>query len=246
MNFAPANMIVTNNFNRAWIEAMRTVMGEQYKITFGTEKKTAYDSCQTIVLEGNAIKQIEAHEIHKQNPFRGKRLKEYCKEFTIEYLEEYNEKKPSEKHPYMYYERLKEFAQLPDIEEEGTFDQLGTMMFDLATQKETKISSNRSQVITWYAYTDSETSSPPCLQSIWCRWEPGDLVDVHLRWRSRDLWGAWQSNLVAIVEMLNREVVLPNSCKIGRIVDMNDASHIYERDWEDAKKVCENTFHGVN
>jgi thymidylate synthase len=62
-------------------------------------------------------------------------------------------------------------------------------------------------------------------------------VDVHFTWRSRDLFTAWQSNIICLTEMLNREVVKPNNCRIVRIIDYSDSLHLYARDIADAKKV---------
>ena len=81
------------------------------------------------------------------------------------------------------------------------------------------------------------SASPPCLQRIWIRYSGEYTVDVHFSWRSRDLFGAFQSNIIALVNMLNQGVISPNNCKIKRIIDDNDSLHIYQRDWDDARKV---------
>ncbi|MCK9521359.1 MAG: hypothetical protein M0R74_20395, partial [Dehalococcoidia bacterium] len=52
--------------------------------------------------------------------------------------------------------------------------------------------------------------------------------------RSRDVM-AWQANVVAIVEMINREIVEPN--KIVRVIDTSDSLHVYHYDWELARTV---------
>jgi len=59
-----------------------------------------------------------------------------------------------------------------------------------------------------------------CLQRIWIRYLGDQSVEVHLTWRSRDLYTAWQANIVAIIDMLNRA----------------DSLHIYESD-KDAERV---------
>jgi thymidylate synthase len=85
------------------------------------------------------------------------------------------------------------------------------------------------------------------LQRIWLRWYEPNIVDVHYSWRSRDLYGAWPSNIVALTEMLNIEVIKPNNCIIGRIIDYSDSLHIYDYDLEEARKVKEiPEFHGVH
>ena len=57
-----------------------------------------------------------------------------------------------------------------------------------------------------------------------------DSVDVHLTWRSRDLYTAWRANIVAIIDMLNRAVIRPNNCRIVRLIDYANSLHIYEDD----------------
>ncbi|RLG22651.1 hypothetical protein DRN77_05805 [Methanosarcinales archaeon] len=70
------------------------------------------------------------------------------------------------------------------------------------------------------------------MQRIVIRYLGGDDADVHLTWRSRDLYTAWQVNIIAIIDMLNREVIRPNGCRIVKIVDYSDSLHIYESDRE--------------
>jgi hypothetical protein len=39
-------------------------------------------------------------------------------------------------------------------------------------------------------------------------------------------------NIVAIIDMLNREIIRPNNCRIVKLVDYVDSLHIYESDTE--------------
>ena len=185
-----------------------------------------------ISMTGNAIKQIEARELHPQYPF--KRVEEYCNEFTRAFLEEYSSKPEKERFSYLYFERL---AHYEAPSSSSSSDQIALLKDALADQIKQNITSNRAQAITWYVPYDIQRSSPPCLQRIQIRSIPENKVDVHLTWRSRDLFTAWQSNIVCIIEMLNREVLRPNNCQIVRIIDYSDSLHIYARDIEDAKKV---------
>jgi thymidylate synthase len=232
--------IHSTDFSNAWAQAVQNCL-KGPEITFGDAKnpKIAKDTIQTISLTGNAIFQVESGEIHPLYPF--KQIKEYCKEFTPEFLEAYTKKPESEKFSYLYYERLKQYAELNDLVEGGTWDQLWVMQGQLADQIRNKVSSNRTQAITWYVH-DQESEASPCLRSIWLRHIGNNEVDVHFSWRSRDCFGAWQSNLIALVNMLYDEVLDPNSCLIKRIVDFNDSLHIYNYDWPAAAKVTANPF----
>ncbi|MEA1945419.1 MAG: hypothetical protein U9N07_08870, partial [Euryarchaeota archaeon] len=199
------------------------VLRDGMKTTIGdlSEPKPIRDACILFELTGEAIRQIEDHELHPQFPFR--HIDHYCKEFTREYLSEYIKKPDQERFSYLYFERLVMYEDL---------DQIRLLRERLALQKETGITSNRDQAITWQPRTDLGSASPPCLQRIVIRYLGGDNVDVHLTWRSRDLYTAWQVNIIAIIDMLNREVIRPNQCRIVKLIDYSDSLHIYESDRE--------------
>ncbi|MHC1610873.1 MAG: thymidylate synthase [Candidatus Methanospirareceae archaeon] len=228
------NLIEERNFHNAWAKAIHAVLrnGTDLVIGGGDERKPIKDSCMLISMTGNAIKQIEARELHPQSPFR--QIEEYCNEFTRSFLAEYSSKPVNERFSYLYFERL---AQYQPTDSSNSSDQIKILKEALAEQIKENITSNRSQAITWYVPSDLHLSSPPCLQRIQIRYIPENKVDVHLTWRSRDLFTAWQPNIVCIIEMLNREVIKPNNCRIVRIIDYSDSLHIYARDLEDAKKV---------
>jgi thymidylate synthase len=228
------HLIEERNFHNAWAKALHAILnkGPDLIIGGGDERKHIKDSCMLISLTGNAIKQVEARELHPQYPFR--RIEEYCNEFTRAFLEAYRTKPVTEQFSYLYFDRLAHY-EAPSSAHSS--DQLTLLKNALADQINEDITSNRAQAITWYVPFDIERSSPPCLQRIQIRYIPKKSVDVHLTWRSRDLFTAWQSNIVCITEMLNREVIKPNKCQIVRIIDYSDSLHLYRRDIEDAKKV---------
>lgn len=126
--------------------------------------------------------------------------------------------------------------------------------------------SNRDQVITWIPDRDMFVSEDqPCLQRIqfFVYKYPHTHIDTHTRigilpnfnqeiseethhrgnaefhveWRSRDLFAAWNSNIVALIKMLNKEIFEPNNLDLVRVVDFCNSLHIYEGDWEAAKQV---------
>jgi thymidylate synthase len=63
--------------------------------------------------------------------------------------------------------------------------------------------------------------------SIQVRYVGEQKVDVHWHFRSRDLISAWQANVIALTECINREVVWPNNCRLARIIDYSDSLHLY-------------------
>lgn len=222
----PFNVIKETDFHNAWKLALEFILKNKYEISFGDLKnpKKAWDSTQVIWLSGGAIRQIERREIHPDYPF--KLVDNYCDELTREYLKNYHKKSDLEKFVYLYFERLVE-----------PIDQLAFMKDNLSKQISSGVRSNQCQAITWRPEEDTISGSPPCLQRIQVLWSEPDQVDVRFSWRSRDLFGAWQSNLIALVSMLNREVIHPNGCKIRSIIDYSDSLHVYITDLEAARNV---------
>jgi len=247
MKLSKTNRVRSTNLQNAWYEAIKFVLSDGIDLCFGSpsEPKHCKDTIQEVILTGHALRQIEDHIVHPQYKFGGNLLEEYCKEFTREFLTEYYKKEINERFDYLYYDRLTEYAGVSD--HEGPINQLHNMKELLKSQIDSEMASNFCQAITWEAERDGtyDTTSP-CLQRIWMRWYKPNIIDVHYSWRSRDLYGAWPSNIVALTEMLNREVIAPNSCIIGRIIDYSDSLHIYDYDLKEARKVKEiPEFHGV-
>ena len=101
----------------------------------------------------------------------------------------------------------------------------------------------RIQMVTWDVEHDIEHPEPPCLQRIWIRQLSLDPdtdglypIEVHLSWRSRDLYAAWMSNVIAVINMIMQYICM-GEYKIVKVVDDSDSLHIYEADWDAAAKV---------
>jgi thymidylate synthase len=102
-------------------------------------------------------------------------------------------------------------------------------------QVKSGIFSNRHQAITWIPEIDIMSPEPPCLQRIWVSLIDIKAIEIHLDWRSRDLHDAWLVNLIAIINMLHRDIAKPNNCEIVRVVDSCDSLHIYAGQIDKAK-----------
>lgn len=222
--------IEDNNFHNAYARAIHAVLRTGVGLTIGNQiepKPTTDLSAVLIELTGNAIKQIEKREIHPQYPFR--LINQYCDEFTPEYQEKFmNAESETIRSTYTYYDRL---VRRSDV------DQIRVLREGLNNQILSGISSNRNQAITWVPGIDAGHPAAPCFQRVWIRHIRNHEVEVHLTWRSRDLYTAWQANIVAITDMLNREVIRPNECRIVKLVDFSNSSHIYDSDRDAATGV---------
>lgn len=229
----PHHTIIAEDFNTAWLQVLRNCLKGK-EITFGDTEHTKYamDTSQTIILRDRAVRQIERRDIHPNNPF--KLVNQYCNEFTWPYLKDYDLKPEDGKFAYQYFDRF--------VRYNGFINQLRAMRHDLEIQIATNILSNRSQAITWQPEEDMGNVASPCLQRIRIRYEGELKVSVKFNWRSRDGWGAWQSNLIALIDMVYREVVDPNECIIEEIIDDNDSIHVYKPDIDAANALVEKSF----
>jgi len=235
--FPPTILIQDDNFHSAWARAVHTVIRDGIPLVIGdpSEKKTIRDVCAVIELTGKAIKQIEERELHEQFPFR--HIDQYCNAFTDRYLYRNRDAPEQERFDYTYIERLKMYN-IPSMFEGMTAEvnQIDRMRHRLKESIESGISSNRDQAITWYPSVDAGVNpinvskAKPCLQRIWIRHLGWRNVEVHFDWRSRDLYTAWQANIVALTDMMNRDVIRPNDCQIVKIVDHSNSLHIYGSD----------------
>ena len=228
----PINLIEETSFHRAWQKiaacidergVYRVIGGPKEKTPEIVEKKRIKDTCQLISLTGKAIAQIEKAEMHPKFPWGPKKLEEYCKQLTPEYVEYWQSLADEDQHKfrYLYLHRLT-----------FPYDQLKAMKENLAEQIKDHISSNRTQAITWRPSEDAFNDEPPCLQIIQLMYLGQDengvnYVEIRRKWRSRDV-NAWQSNIICVNRAINREVLLPNNCKILRDVDYCSSLHCYE------------------
>ena len=152
----------------------------------------------------------------------------------------------------------KYYHKLPDNQRDYfglTIDQLKVIRENIAKRIEKGgecLVSNRDQVITWIPDRDMFVNEDqPCLQRLQffvyefaygiLRPHKSELIkgrtEFHVSWRSRDLFGAWNSNMVGLIKMLNKEIFEPNNLELIRVVDFCNSLHIYESDWEQAKTV---------
>jgi thymidylate synthase len=110
------------------------------------------------------------------------------------------------------------------------FDQLAWMRAQLESRRDTK----RIQAITWVPTRDTETESPPCLQRLWCYPYANGECDVHINYRSWDIYKGFEANLNGLLCMVNEELIFPNDLTVKSLRCFGDNVHIYDSDLEDA------------
>ncbi len=235
--------VQADDFLKAWVMLLKKVIENENPLCFGdkAEKKSLRgEVCSRVVLHKQAVEQVlNGAEVIGGSPlvpFGRAYVEEYKQEYSLDFIDA--QRKLSEGHDqkfsYTYFERFWYYP-VPS----GTFNQVLVLRENLGEQIKNGVFSNRHQMITWVPHIDAFSLSPPCLQRIWITAIDERSVEVHFSWRSRDLYGAWHVNLVALLNMVQEFIVAPNGCEIVKIVDCCDSLHIYNGDWEAAKKVVE-------
>ncbi len=217
MKYPPTNLIYAAGLPDAWAQAVNFVMknGMEIKTEYGPMSK---DICSVIEIREPYAEPM----LHPQFPTKELHVKEYLKQWE----RGYDWEKQGFEYNYMdrlinYPSRGKDVDQLKAIKE-------------LLPQGV----SRRRQAITWIPERDLFVKEDqPCLQRLWVRAIGDGNAEMHCMWRSRDLYAAWNSNMVGLLTMIKREVLEPNNLKLIKVVDFCNSLHIYEADWEAASKV---------
>ncbi|MCZ7372056.1 MAG: thymidylate synthase [Candidatus Methanoperedens sp.] len=217
MKYPPTNLIQAFGLADAWAQAVNYVMrnGMEIRTEYGPMSK---DICSVIEIREPYAEPM----LHPQFPTKELHVKEYLKQWE----RDYDWKKQG--FEYNYMDRLINYPS-----RDKNVDQLKAIR-DLLPQGV----SRRRQAITWIPERDLFVKEDqPCLQRLWVRALGDGNAEMHCMWRSRDLFAAWNSNMVGLLTMIKREVLEPNDLKLVKVVDFCNSMHIYEADWEAASKV---------
>lgn len=240
----------------AWYKAIKECLKQ------GALKRREYGLTKDMISLIEISDPLQEPLLHPDFPTKELHLREYIKQFERGYDwkgqgHEYNYVDRLINYPrtdlnsdntgyYKYKERLST----------NTIDQIKEIREKIADSfgkgkgkgKEDCIVSNRHQAVTWVVERDSFVNEDqPCLQRVQIfvysfpegdgdkvKFGKGEFV---LSWRSRDLYAAWNSNMIAMTHFLKKEIFDPNNIRIVRIVDFSSSLHIYESDWDAAGKV---------
>ncbi|MDP2841280.1 MAG: thymidylate synthase [Candidatus Methanoperedens sp.] len=217
MKYPPTNLIQAVGLADAWAQAVNFLMknGMVIKTEYGPMSR---DICSVIEVREPFAEPM----LHPQFPTKELHVKEYLKQWE----RDYDWKKQG--FEYNYMDRLINYPS------RGTdVDQLKAIR-DLLPQGV----SRRRQAITWIPERDLFVKEDqPCLQRLWVRALGDGNAEMHCMWRSRDLFAAWNSNMVGLLTMIKREVLEPNKLTLVKVVDFCNSLHIYEADWEAASVV---------
>jgi len=96
-------------------------------------------------------------------------------------------------------------------------------------------STRRAIAVTWYHAVDMESENPPCIVLIQgC--VMGDYYNHTVFIRSNDMYAGWPVNVYGQVR-LAEHIASQLGLKVGVVTTISSSAHIYEHDWERAKKV---------
>ena len=222
------NTILTEGYTLSdtWAKLVKATMQH------GIDIKTEYGPMTKDICSVATIKYpFEEPMLHPQFPTKELHLREYVKQFTREYDWK------GQGFKYTYVNRLTEYPVYKPKETFEDYDLITTdQLFYIKSELE-KPTTRRAQAITWVPEIDMGNPEPCCLQRIWMRKLTDSTCELHCDWRSRDLFSAWNSNYVGILDMIRREILIPLNLKLVKLIDFVDSLHIYSTDWEEAEKV---------
>ncbi len=179
---------------------------------------------------------------HKQDQFcSNNTINEYINQFKRDYMQKRITNAKTEKDKelvqfkYLYIDRLTKYPKISS----SRLDFIDQLDFLAKELKKGRFESRRLQAITWIPELDcnEENKEPPCLQRIWIYPYPNKTLDIHINYRSWDIFNAYEANLNAIIWMIQEELLEPTGFKIASFKCFGDNCHIYEHNWTEALKV---------
>lgn len=159
---------------------------------------------------------------------------------SLDYTEILENKNPdgSDKFTYTYPNRIFHMHDNPNAK--STTNQFEVMITRLSEKFQGSKGSNRAVANIYSGSLDWNMKDIPCLQILQATIRHDELI-LHCYFRSNDLYGAFCSNMLflnylglKLVERLKKEYPL---LKFKGISYNSSSLHIYEGDWDQAKKV---------
>ncbi len=209
----------------AWIKAIDRI------VRYGTVKKTEYgNQMKELVVLTWVSEEESADEPHIPNwPDELKHIIGIeSKESIHEYINSvFFESKLPEGTVYTYGQRLRAYPT-----ESGK--QIDQISFLINKMKECEVS-RRAVATLWYPLEDELEKSPACLTQIQILQNDGRL-HLFATVRSHDMFKAALLNAFGL-RAIQEEVAKEIGFKVGKLSITSNSAHIYEEDWDNAKKL---------
>ncbi|MEI7741314.1 MAG: thymidylate synthase [bacterium] len=100
--------------------------------------------------------------------------------------------------------------------------------------------SRRAAVTTFVPATDKDSSEPPCLTQIQCL-QSGGTLHLLAIFRSHDIFKGAIANAYAL-RRLQKEIATELGFALGALKITSESAHIYENDWENARRLVDCAF----
>lgn len=227
-----------------------TVYNEGDPLIFGdsNEKKYARWLTSNIVLEGEALEDINRGDMPEGWEFKGSMVKAY--------KEQFDNKELWRGFVYTYAQRLLE-CEIPNPDYPKTalsmlwyflihfelpsktiiVNQLEHMKEQLIEAFDTGIQSTRIISTTFQQWNDWGQSDIPCFLVVQLFPLPGRQVEAHYLFRSHDLGNGWAANIHMLDNAMIEHVIRPAGGILKRVVCTSWVAHLYENDMSMVEKV---------
>ena len=201
-----------------WIDILKNIMsfGKVKETQYGERQKELVDLMTIIEDENLANIYLPAYF-----PLSAKQISEYIPTVVTA--------KKTEGIKYTYGQRLRDH---------NGVDQIHNVIDTIAKTPY----SRRAVACTWNVELDRASDNPPCLDLVQALVQNSKLyLTVYIR--SNDMFLAWAQDvfgILALQDLIVNEINARNNqlnLKAGPIITVSSSAHIYERNWEEAKRI---------
>ncbi len=203
---------------RCWIDILEKIMafGKIKGSQYGERQKELVDIVSVIEAED-----LERPHLPKYFPLTECRIKDYIPTMTTN--------RPIKGVKYTYGQRMRGHNRIDQIG--NVINQISSVPF-----------SRRTVISLWDVNVDSASDNPPCLDLAQVLVQ-GNKLYLTAYIRSNDMFSAWPENAFGLLALRNMIVEKANkknpvlNLTNGSLVIISSSAHIYERNWEEAKKI---------
>jgi len=218
---------------RAWEESILS-LAKNGRVVMTEYREKSLDISVAI----EVLKPLEEPRIHLKGVVVGKLSQLF--DYVDEVLEGTADWRVGKDWHYTYHERLFRYGipsafytRTGEEIESGYVNQIEYMVYKLAEAPY----SRRAIAVTWQAWKDTKTDSPPCTIYLFARVVDGRLC-MHTHMRSNDSLKCAFMNMYAFTE-LQRRIAERLNVEVGYYLHIADSYHVYERDWKWFRKFVE-------
>lgn len=215
---AAAFIVRRNTVAECWIDILERIMA------FGKIKDSQYGERQKELID--IVSVIEAEDVKAPYlpdyfPLSAGRIRDYVSTIITA--------SPVEGAKYTYGQRMRELEGIDQIE--NIVNILSEAPF-----------SRRAVASLWDVKVDSESGNPPCLDLVQALVQ-GNKLYLTAYIRSNDMFSAWPENAFGLLSLMGMIIEKINekrpdfSLAAGSLIIISSSAHIYERNWEKAKKI---------